>query len=108
MKLPGRMFFVSESAIVAELAWALVFAAALGRMTRHRILVVELAVAIALAHPFGGPALAGIGVVAWIAQRREASTDPPWIAWAFVGVGVTLAAITIALIRGEATRPPLL
>ncbi len=97
VELPGRMFFVSESAMVAELAWALVFAAALGRMTRHRILVVVLAVAIALAHPFGGPALVGIGVVAWIARRRGASADPAWIARTFVLVGVALAAITVGL-----------
>ena len=91
VELPGLMFFLSESAMVAELVWPLVLAAALGRLGRHRVLVVTLVLLIAMAHPFGGPALAGVGIVAWVARRGRANADPAWAGWAFVVVGVALA-----------------
>jgi hypothetical protein len=95
--LPGQAFFISEGAIVAHLAWALILAAALGHVGRHRLLVIVLTAVMALSHPFAGPTLAAIGVVAWIARRRGMGDDGRLVAWSFLAVGIALTVVVLAL-----------
>ena len=95
--LPGQAFFVSEGAIIAHLAWALILAAALGRVGRHRGLVIVIAAVMAASHPFAGPTLAAIGVVAWVARRRGIGDDGRLVAGSFLAVGIVLTVVFLAL-----------
>lgn len=95
--LPGQAFFVSESGMVAHFAWPLVLAAATGRIHRHRRLLVGLAVAISVSHPYGGPALVLVGLVAWIARVRGIGHDDWRAGLAFVTAGAFLALVALWL-----------
>ena len=95
--LPGLVFFISEGAMVAHLAWALVLAAALGRVGRHRVLVVVLVAVMAVSHPLAGPTLAAVGAVAWLARRRGIGNDGRLVAWSFLVAGIVLSLIFLAV-----------
>jgi hypothetical protein len=95
--VPGQAFFISESTIVAHLAWPIVLAALLGRIRRHRVMVAGLALAIAVSHPYGGPALAAVGVVALVSRSWSGGSGRPWAAALLVLTGATLILASLAL-----------
>lgn len=95
--LPGQAFFASDSGMVAHLAWPLVLAAATGRIDRHRRLLVGLTLAIAVGHPYAGPTLALVGLVAWIARAQGIGRDGRRAGLAFVLAGAVIAFMALVL-----------
>lgn len=95
--LPGQVFFLTEAVMVTHLAWALVLAAALGTIGRHRPLVVVLVALMAICHPFAAPVLMAIGVVSLVRQRRRAAVDGPVVGIALIAAGLVLGLVTVVL-----------
>lgn len=111
--LPGQVFFLIEGSIITHLAWALLLAAAMGSVGRHRGMVVALTALIAISHPFSGPTLIGIGLVAAlapVARSRVAEPDPDpggatrppgrdgrWVAAGFLALGSVATVASLVL-----------
>jgi hypothetical protein len=74
--LPGSAFAISEAFLAICLGWPIVLAAALGRVGRHRIVVVGLGAALAVTHPFAVPMLVVAVLAAVVATVRADGPGP--------------------------------
>ncbi len=103
--LPGQAFFVSESLMVAQLAWPLLLGVLVGYRW-NRAALLALVVFLVLLHPMAAPALGVVALVAVVQARRDSGrrVELRRAGWVFGGAALVRQAMTSAGLDAETPK----